>query len=200
MKETKKSKFNIDQLDELLVFKYLENSYKIFWIKGIINELEKGQKEISFLDIALNMVIEAWELVVDKGITFGRHDKMHRVIEELKETWQIDNEISKEELLEILRYLPDIHETVEALYEDAPYRLFEPIYERKLKGKKDSAKNQILKDVVNEDGMLLYKITDEKTIVLNTNWMKYIKGNKRLVEGWLHDKLCYFLDERAMKH
>ena len=115
MKETKQAKLSLDQLEELLTFKYLENSYKIFWMKAIIKEVEKGNKEVSFLELALNMVVDAWELIVHKGITFGRHDKMYRIIEELRTTWSIDDDISREDLLETLRYLPDIEETVEDL-------------------------------------------------------------------------------------
>lgn len=199
MKETKQAKLSLDQLEELLTFKYLENSYKIFWMKAIIREVEKGNKEVSFLELALNMVVDAWELVVGKGITFGRHDKMYRIIEELRTTWSIDDDITREDLLETLRYLPDIEEIVEDLYEDTPYRLYEPVYQRKLKGKKDSAKNQILLEAINEDTGALYRITEVHTVIINETWIRYIKGNIKKVNGWLHDRLSYFLDEKAMK-
>lgn len=195
----KTNKLSIEMLENLLAFKYLENSYKIFWVKGILQEIEEGNKEITFNRLGLRMIVEAWDFVVNKNISFGRKDRMYRIIGELRDVWGIQEDLDKEELLETLGYLPDIEDIIDDLYEDTPYRLFEAIYEKKLKGKKESVKNELLKESANADPNALYQITDEKSIRVNEMWVRYIKSNKGAVEGWIHDRLCYFLDERAMK-
>ena len=195
----KTNKLSIEMLENLLAFKYLENSYKIFWVKGILQEIEEGNKETTFNRLGLRMIVEAWDFVVNKNISFGRKDRMYRIIGELRDVWGIQEDLGKEELLETLGYLPDIEDIIDDLYEDTPYRLFEAIYEKKLKGKKESVKNELLKESANADPNALYQITDEKSIKVNEVWVRYIKSNKEAVEGWIHDRLCYFLDERAMK-
>lgn len=195
----KNNKPNLELLEPLLTFKYLENSYKIFWLKAIVAEIQEGNKEISFEKLGIRMIGDAWELIVDKNISFGRKDRVYRIIKELRETWGIQDDMEVHELIETLSYLPDINSIIEDLYEDTPYKLFEPLYEKKLKGKKESAKEQIINDEIAKDESALYTITEFKSIILNEQWIKFIKNNTKSVEGWLHDRLCYFLDEKAMK-
>lgn len=197
--QMKQSKPSLEMLEPLLSFKYLDNSYKIFWLKGIVEEIKEGNQEITFEKIGIRMIANAWEYIVDKNISFGRKDRIYRIIKELRETWGIEDESSQQELREVLSYLPDIHEIIEDLYEETPYRLFEPTYEKKLKGKKESAKEKIIKEEMEKDEMVLYTISEMKSIKLNEEWIRFIKKNEKSIEGWLHDRLCYFLDEKAMK-
>lgn len=195
----KQSKPSLEMLEPLLTFKYLENSYKIFWLRGILEEIKEGNKEITFEKIGIRMIANAWEYIVDKNISFGRKDRIYRIVKELRETWGIQDESSKQELIEVLGYLPDIHEILEDLYEETPYKLFEPIYEKKLKGKKESVKEQIIKEEIEKDELVLYKITEMQSIIVNDQWIRFIKKSEKSIEGWLHDRFCYFLDEKAMK-
>lgn len=199
----KVNKITLDILDELLNYKYLETSYKIFWTEAILQEVYKGKSNLTFKELAIDMLVNAWEPIVNKGITFGRLDRFYRMTEEIQQIWNISSDVSQEDLRKLLydNYDERLEAIIEELYEDTPYRLLEPLYEKALKGKKDSAKNAIISEQCKGDSSSFYKIDSEhKTIIVNPTWIKFIKSNKKTLDGWIRDKLAYFLERKAMKH
>ena len=46
MAKLKKSSIDLSTLELLLSYKYIDNSYKIFWFKGIVNKAIKGEKNL----------------------------------------------------------------------------------------------------------------------------------------------------------
>lgn len=199
----KGNKITLDILDELLNYKYLETSYKIFWTEAILEEVYSGKRKMTFKDLAISMIVNAWDPIVNKGITFGRLDRFYRITQDLQETWRIDADVDKDVLRKMLydNYDERLESIIEELYQDTPYRLLEPLYEKALKGKKDSAKNAIISEMCEQDNNSFYVIdNNSKSITLNPAWEKFIKGNKKVLEGWIRDKLAYFLERKAMKH
>lgn len=200
-KQKNNTKVDVYELDQLLNFKNLDTSYKLFWVKGILDEVKDGTQKIKFQKIALRMLAESWEYVVDKGIQFSREDRLHRMAEEIRNEWNIPEGLSKEEVLKTLESLWDrgLEAVVEELYEDTPYRLFEPLYAKALKGKKERDKNAFLEEKINGDGNLLYTIdSSAKTIQISKDWATALKSNTQAVEGIYRDNLAYLLHDAGL--
>ncbi|MGL4345187.1 MAG: hypothetical protein ACRCTE_08325 [Cellulosilyticaceae bacterium] len=196
-----KSKVDVYALDQLLNFKNLDTSYKLFWVKGILDEVQEGNKTISYQRLALRMVAESWEYVVHKGIQFSREDRLHRMAEEIDTKWNIASDLTKEELLTTLEGLwdEDMTQIVSELYEDTPYRLFEPLFEKALKGQKERDKNAWLQEKINAEGNLLYTImSDQKKIQISKDWEVALKNNYKAIEGIYRDNLAYLLRDAGL--
>lgn len=200
-KQKAHSKVDVYELDQLLNFKNLDTSYKLFWLKGILDEVQLGAHKITFQKLAIRMIAESWEYVVDKDVQFSREDRLHRIAEEIQNQWNIPGTIGKDEVLHTLEELWDskLEAIVEELYEDTPYRFFEPLYEKALKGKKERDKNVLLEEKINQDGNLLYTIdSGAKMIIVNREWQAALKAKMKVVEGSYRDNLAYLLHDAGL--
>lgn len=199
MAKQKKSPIDLSTLELLLSYKYIDNSYKIFWFKAILVRALNNEKKITMHDLATEMVLGAWDLVVNKQITFGRLDKLHRTIEEIEMLYHVPNDISSSDLRKLVETIKDkvILDLMAELYEDTPYLFLEPLYEQKLKGKSHSKRKPIICELATADPASLYKI-ETASIVLNSDWIAYMKRNQKQIDNALHDALAFFLDKHAM--
>lgn len=201
MAKIKKSPIDLSTLELLLSYKYIDNSYKIFWFKSLFYKALDGAKKISLNDLAIEMILGAWDLVAIKKITFGRLDKLHRTIEEIESLYHVSPDISKEDLRKLIETIKDkdILSLIEDLYEDTPYQFVEPLYTQKLKGKSHNKKKDIISEFTVSDPIALYQIDSAShCIILNNEWIAYMKRHQKQIEGVLHDSLAYFLDKHAM--
>lgn len=192
----------METLEKIMVFKNLDNSYKLLWLKAINEEVAKGNITISFDQLAIRMLAESWELVFVKNLTYGRLDKVHRILEAIDDQWYVDYQLAVEEAVDFMKKIAmkELQPLLSDLYEDTPYRFFEPLYESKLKGKKEGAKSHILEEIINKDTKSMYQVdTSKKTITLNKEWFTWMKGNKRQVDCLWKDTMAYYLDKNAGK-
>ena len=199
MAKHKKSPIDLSTLELLLSYKYIDNSYKIFWFKGIVTKALEGQQKISMHDLSVEMVLGAWDLVVHKQITFGRLDKLHRTIEEIESLYHVSEDMAEKDLRTLVETIDDkdILSLYEELYEDTPYLFLEPLYEQKLKGKSHSKRKTMIAELTACDPIALYTF-DQHNIILNKDWMTYIQRHNKQIEGILRDSLAFFLDKHAM--
>lgn len=200
--KTKNNKENFPLLEKVMTFKYLDNSYKMLWLKSILEEVRKGNSTISFDDLAIHMLGEAWELVLVKGLTYGRLDKVHRILEEIDDIWHVDPYLTTDEAIDFMKKiaLKELQPLLSDLYEDTPYRFLEPLYESKLKGKKESVKNQMLEELINADTKAPYEVSSaKKTITVRKEWVQWLKANNKQVDCLLKDTMAYYLDKNAGK-
>lgn len=199
MAKYKKSPVDLATLERLLSYKYIDNSYKIFWFKSIVSKALQGEQKISMHDLSVEMVLGAWDLVARKQITFGRLDKLHRTIEEIESLYHVSEDISEKDLRILVESINDkaILDLFEELYEDTPYLFLEPLYEQKLKGKSHSKRKTMITELAACDPLSLY-IFNKDHILLNKEWMTYIQRNPKIIEGLLRDSLAFFLDKHAM--
>lgn len=202
MKKQKAGKPQVSGIEELLVYKHLDNSYKIFWIQGIVNEVMQGNKKITFSDIGIQMVAGAWDMVLDKGITFGRLDKLYRAIEDIEEIVALGTECTQEEIIKELKGLnqKELHQIMCDIYEETPYTFLAPCYEGQLKGKTASKRLPAIEELVNADAKAIYKIdSTQKFITVNGEWANLIKNNKASLDAIIKDTLAFYLDRNAGK-
>lgn len=201
MAKIKKSPIDLSTLELLLSYKYIDNSYKLFWFKSLFYKSLNGAKKITLTDLAIEMILGAWDLVAVKNITFGRLDKLHRTIEEIESLYHVSPDISKEDLRILIENIKDkdILALIEDLYEDTPYQFVEPLYMQKLKGASYNKKKNLIIECTLSDPFALYQIDSvSHCIVLNNEWITYMKRHQKQIEGVLHDSLAYFLDKHAV--
>ncbi|MGL4737839.1 MAG: hypothetical protein ACRCW2_10335 [Cellulosilyticaceae bacterium] len=200
-KQKNNTKTDIYELDQLLNFKNLDTSYKLFWLKGILDEVQTGAQKIPFQKLAIRMIAESWEYVVERGVQFSREDRLHRIVEEVQGAWNISGEITKDEVVKTLENLWDrqLEHMIEELYEDTPYRFFEPLYAKEVKGKKERDKNIFLEEKINQSNNLLYKIDrTNKMIQIDKDWAIALKSKAQVVEGIYRDNLAYLLRDAGL--
>ena len=83
---------NEKNVKELLSNKF--NSYKIFWFKGIVEEVLNGNKEINFRDIIIRMICDSWNLLMNNNINLGKKDKLNGVIREIDDLYSLGKNIN----------------------------------------------------------------------------------------------------------
>lgn len=203
MKQTKgKNNDKLKQLEELMLFKYLDNSYKMLWLKGILEEVSQGNSVIAFDQLAITMLGESWELIFVKNLTYGRLDRIHRMLESIDDVWHVDHTLSSAEAIGFMKSIAskELQPYLVDLYEDTPYRFLAPCYEAKLKGVKENVKNQKLEELINQDQKSFYTIDSaKKTLTVRNEWVSFLKANKKRIDALLRDTMAYYLDKNAGK-
>lgn len=190
--------------EQMLDIKHMSASYKIFWLKGILNEVcNNGAKAISFDRIVCHMIAEAWYPIVQFKLNFGIQDKLGRIVDYLENNYHYGSDISKVELLHKLIYNDELKEDKlfqrlkKSFYNNVPYRLISPFFRSEIKGKKG---NGVHKYIVNNallNKKCIYYIDDTvKAIILEQQWMNYIIKNQAILFGWLQNKLVRYLQKR----
>lgn len=192
----------INKLEKLLDEKVTVASYKLFWLDAILKEIIIGNKEITFKRLACRMIATAWYPLVEFKLSFGVHDNLGQVVNNIKNRYKINKNQKEEDLIKFLEDIEDkdITKDILNLCNMVPYRLLSPFYENELKGLDKSKKNKKIIDLSNEDESSLYKIDiinlNEKRIIVNDLWAKYIESNERILYGWIRYKLICFLQKR----
>ena len=200
MKKQQKSKISISEIENLLVFKHLENSYKLFWFKAILDEVAVGKQKIYFLDLAKQMVAESWEMVFEKNRTLGRLDRVHHIAEEIEAKWHIGEKLSKEAVRSYLNDFneKELSEIVADLYEETPYTFLEPMYEDKLNKRSINKRLPMIEALLNADEGAIYKVdSKQQCIVINQKWLAFFKKERRQIEAIWKDAMAYYLTRNA---
>lgn len=198
MKLPVSERLEISAFEQMLSLKSLTNSYKLYWFSAIFDEIRKGHSEISFRQIVLIMISKCWYSVVAFRLNLGFMDRLNDLVSYLHARYQLEMDISQEELLIFLDELKDntFEAGVSAFFKYVPYRLISPFY-KELKGLKDHQKNKVIETLSQSNDKAIYQVySREQKIVINPNWLDYIHQNQVIVNGWYYYKLIYFLQKR----
>lgn len=108
------------------VFENTQNSYKFFWWLAIMDlVLEKDRDQISFDDIVIKIITKMWYPINYFKLSFGKQDKIEAYINNLKDEFQLDDNITEVKLESILRNQVD-HKTITRISQKitkyVPYR------------------------------------------------------------------------------
>lgn len=191
---------NIRLFSSILEPKYLTNSYKIYWIYGIYEEIKRGNKKITFKNLVFRMISKSWYSITAFKLNLGHLDKLNEIVIYLNNYYEIPNSISENELLiklkEIEKYDKKLQLFAEKLTRYVPYRLLSPFLPE-TKGIKDNLKNDLIVQLSNTNPNIFYKILNsEKAIVINDFWFNYIYENQKIIESWILNKLILFLQSK----
>ena len=201
MAKFKKTSTHFTTLENLLSYKYITNSYKLFWYKSLLSMASSKTSESTLEDLGFERVLNAWELVVKKEITFGRLDKLHRVIELISTQYNVSDDATPEDLRDFFPTIKDkeILELLDEVSEEACFEFIAPLFEQKLKKVSYNKRFVTIGDLSQENTSTPYVIfQDKRKIKFNNDWMNYLAKNSKETENLFHDSLAFFLDRHAM--
>lgn len=186
-------------LEKVLEYGALTTSYKLYWFKGIFNEILKGNSRITFKCIANHMIAEAWYPIVQYKLNFGHQDQLKELILYINTEFEPEINIERNKLVQLLERQSDegINKRINNLFRYVPYRLIAPFYEQIIRGKADAQKNALIKEYSNKMKDAIYRIDDRAgMIIVNDQWYRYLYENQSIINGWFHSKLIYFLQKK----
>jgi hypothetical protein len=176
----------------------LTTSYKIYWLYGVIIEIERGKQEISFKEIVSRMITNCWYSLLKFKLHLGVVDQLYNLVIFIAYKFNIEPDIHEEELYDRLQSISDIdvNRKMAELYKYVPYRLLQPFFSSELYNQQDYKKNRITESCALKTDDVFYKIyTAENKIIVNPDWADYIIKNQAIINGWIHSKLIQFLQK-----
>ena len=193
------NELNIKAFSKTLDSNVIQNSYKIFWILAIIEEVNKGKKRLLFDDLIIRIVYHSWVPIIMYKLDFGYWDKIADLVNEVNLYCESKRNIEISKINEIIKNNdnPKINKLIKDRYKYVPYRFLTPFYENKLRGKKDGIKNKMIADMTKNDNEVIYKIYEDKNIILiNDDWYDFIRKHYLIIKGWIREKLIVFLQNK----
>ena len=193
---------DIRLLETMLSDQYITLSYKLFWFQGILRLVEDGKNRLSFKEIVHEMVASAWYMVTEYKLQLGYKDTLQKLILYIQGQYGIPSNASRKTILDFLKSTTDprVIEMRKTIYNFVPYRLISPFFVVELRGiseKKGNLKNLTIMELSQRDERALYRFTEEREIiVINEEWLKYIRLNHLILKGWLNYKLIHYLQKK----
>ena len=191
-------RLNIQAFSNMLDLKYIQNSYKLYWFYAIFEEIKMGKEKIPFRELIFRMIAKSWYSLIEYKLHFGAIDQLNRVVIYLYNNYRFEKDILEEELIGKLNEINDenLNYFIKEFSKYVPYRLLSPFYPE-LIGIKDQYKNNMILELSNKGDMAIYKINNlEKSIEINEKWSNYIFENQAIMEGWILNKLIFFLQTK----
>ena len=189
----------IDCLSQL--FDRTTESYKFFWFLAILEKVSKDKDVLTYNELINQMVAEAWFMVSQNHLNFGKSDAIEEIIKRINEIEELSPLEGKDNILaylfdcedkEVLKYKKTLTQMV-------PYRLQTPFLKNI---KKDSLKvrpEQLAKLMNEEEGLIYYyeKIDGLDSIIrVQPEWMEYLKSHKEILKGWTYFNLTKYLERK----
>ena len=178
----------------------LTTSYKILWFKGIVEEVTEGNRKITFEDIAVRMIVNAWFPIVQYKLSFGSADQMKVIIIGLIEKFNIPLDIKKDKLLKLLKgNKHNLNKEVNRLCMYVPYRLLSPFYKGQVSGT-DYEKQKQMEELNSKEKSPLYKIIAQENIIeiIDDEWFVYLYSNQKILKDWVNYKYINFVQRRNL--
>lgn len=184
----------------LKIFDDMTNSYKLFWFKGLFDEVIRGKEEIYFIDIISGMIANSWYPKLKYHLNFGTQDKLGICINNINKNSIKNIDINKFDLYRIIsegNKNREIYNEIKFLYKYVPYRAISPFFEEELKGKKYGIKNKLIEELSLKSDNVLYKLDSKnEKLYINLKWKKYILENQGIISGWIKYKLIEYLQRK----
>lgn len=195
------------QINNLVaIFNKTTNSYKFFWMLGILNIISNTrQKIISLPELVIEMISSIWFPVNYYNLSLGKQDRLYQKIVSLKQEFNIPLNSNKQEIANIFN-ANITNQKITTIIRDVtryvPFRLLSPWYSKQLFGKADFEKNKIIESLsnssFNELNILpIYKINSaQKEITINDDWYDYILLNINILTDFTYWHLVKYLERK----
>lgn len=197
---------NIGPLSRL--FYSTSASYKFLLFKSILDSVQRGERKLSFEDLALKSISQAWYSIHFYKISYGYSDRMTQWVRNLDEDFKdkvLISELNYEYIYSALKELnlsefKSLKTYIAEFSKLVPYRLLTPWFHNELKGIPDSKKNDLILELSQKDNSCsFYKlIKDNNKLVLEVNslWCKYLVKNYSILNGWWSFNFLEYLQKR----
>ncbi|MDY4603661.1 HNH endonuclease domain-containing protein [Clostridium tertium] len=174
-------------------------SYKMYWLLGILEEVNLGNIETTFKRLVARMLTAAWYPTLQYKLYFGQFDNLVKSINYISNIYSVPTNINNNELLEFICSLDDniLNKQMKDLTNNVPYMLLTPFFDDKIKGTSSSKRvRKIIELSLSESGVLYKIIKDSNNIVMDEDWAIYMKSNYKVIKSWIYYKLSCFLQKR----
>lgn len=172
-------------------------TYKFYWLIGIIELVEKGDTNINKIDLFSRMIANSWYPINYYHLSFGKQDLIQKAVEKIMRIEKLAIDIKKTDLISTLEKSHDFKtiQTLNHFDKNVPHWFLSPWFP-KIKGEKDSQRKQriYLSSQIFENDCL-YALHEEK-IVMNPNWITYLKTNSRILKDFCNWNLTQFIQSR----
>ena len=170
-------------------------SYKPLWLAGILEEVIKGNRKMSFKTIACHMISKAWYPIVHCKLSFGSQDSLPKIIKTIQAKYDIKADEKIRVIYDTIYCIEDkeILKQISVLYNMVPYRLLSPFY----KISRQENFNKRMRELTSQDENAFYRfIEDGKAIEIGQQWYSYLYNNQVIINAWIEYSLVYFLQKK----
>ncbi|HEY9801557.1 MAG TPA: HNH endonuclease domain-containing protein [Leptolyngbyaceae cyanobacterium] len=194
------------------LFDSTTNSYKFLYFLSLLDILKRENFEdtltISFQDIIVEMLANAWYPHNYFKLSFGKQDQIGKTLDSLK--LEITEPILKftdtdKTLLRKTINQNNLTRIINDFKKNVPFRLLRPFLLENLR-KFDVDYEVVLKtpEITNQyfdDYKPLYRFNsnsykDSSSIILHPEWIKYLKENYAIIRGWASWKWLNYMQDR----
>ncbi|MBE9222811.1 hypothetical protein IQ215_08890 [Cyanobacterium stanieri LEGE 03274] len=184
---------NISALSQL--FSSTTNSYKYLFFSALLDILERNLFNcglVTFRDLVVEMLANAWYPHVFFKLSFGKQDKISLKLDRLNIQSEKKAITRKDILISILSH-SNVDDVINSLMFYVPFRLIRPFFLEELKGAKDANINykmiELSRDFFEKKKPLYcFNSEDYKSIdgvIIHPEWINYIKENFVILKGWV---------------
>lgn len=180
------------------IFDSTSASYKFLLFKSILDMVQTGNQRLSFKELALRSISQAWYAIHFYKISFGRSDRMTSWVAEIDKDMENKVLISQSSYSYIYEALNEMDKAdnissrsidrfIKEFQALVPYRLISPWFSEQLRGQLDSKKNALILELSAMDSyQSLYSLSnsDELELIIKDEWRDYLIENYSVINGW----------------
>ena len=172
------------------VFNAMTASYKAYWFISILEYINREDlTEIPIKNLCARMLVNAWYPVHFFKLNFGLQDLISKHNLSLKKHLQLEADISKDELLNILLTSQDpyVNRLILHFQKNVTYRFLSPWI-------KYTTDVQVAQKSLNYPNDAPYSIHKEKNIIIiNPTWATYLTENYSILNDYGYWKLAQYI-------
>lgn len=174
------------------IFNNTVATYKYYWFVSILDIVVKEQRrQISFWEIIVGMVAEAWYPIHYFRLSFGKADSLYTQIIEIQNELNIPIDAKKSDIKnQIISNLntPKIKSLLRVFTLNVPYRFLSPWINY-------TTDNEVVMLSQSFTNNCLYAINADN-IEINPNWEQYLNDNYLVLRDFTFWNLTVFLQKR----
>lgn len=183
---------NVDTRSLAQIYNNTVATYKYYWFVSILDIVVKEQRRrISFWEIIVGMIAEAWYPIHYFRLSFGKSDSLYNQIIELQKELNIPIDAKKDEIKkQIFNNLttPKIRGLLRVFTLNVPYRFLSPWINY-------TTDNQVVELSQSYTNNCIYSIKDD-TIEIYPKWEQYFNENYLILRDFTFWNLTIFLQKR----
>lgn len=182
------------------IFDNKSESYKLFWFKAILHEVNLGRSKMAFHELIDRMIVDVWYMVSEFKLNLGPADTLEKTVLYITGKERFIPTEKEEVLLTYLRNSDDkkLKDFKRVLGLNVPYRLQAPLIPSP--DSKLWYKTSMIADYINAQDGVLYYIEHNgplnSRIIIDDKWMEYIQRNLGILTGWTDYNLITYLQRR----
>lgn len=199
---------NIPALSEL--FNSTTNSYKYLYFLSLLDIIKRKNFNrsllISFREITIEMLANAWYPYKYFNLSFGKQDQISNKLDELElDMAEIILKTDPDKtILRITLNSQNIDDIIDFINRYVPYRLIRPFFQQETRKLKDYDVNPIIINLANNEFNIrkpLYCFDAEEqkdcnSIILHPEWVIYLEENYTIVRDWVSWEWITYMEKR----